>query len=211
LRELIPSQMPIGTIVNSYGESAEKSGGKIWERLARWGLRRAYASIRKYQRIKHKEKPLEKLQAVHSVIKIDNPNVWLSVTTPRATVGPLELIKGHKYRAFAWVHLAKLNYVALQALKKYALKLEGKPYDYGQLLDIQIKEWFGWIPSKASFFDLGRDRKVCSVACHGALLAAQKTLPEGSAPRPLGGQYIEITCPADFEVAQDFVKIAEVN
>lgn len=203
MRELIPSHMPVGTIVNTYGEGGRGKG------LAKWLLRRAYASIRKYQRIEFRDEPLEKLQAVHSVIKVDNPNVWLSVTSPRAVVEPLVLKEGHQYRAFAWNHLGKLNHDALLSLRLYALRLEGIPYDYGQLIDIQISQWFGWLPEKLSIFDFGRNRKVCSVGCHGALVAAYKALPEGVAPRPLGTQYIEKTCPANFEVAKDFTLIAE--
>lgn len=203
MRDLIPSQMPIGTIVNSYGEASRGKG------IPKWLLRRAYASIRKYQRIEFRNEPPDKLQAIHSVIKVDNPNVWLSVTSPRATVGPLEMKDGHQYRALAWNHLSKLDYTALLAIQQYAYLLEGVPYDYGQLIDIQISQWFGWLPDKLSIFDFGRNRKVCSVGCHGALVAAYKTLPAGTAPRPLGEQYIEKTCPANFEVAKDFTLIAE--
>lgn len=192
------SRLPIGTVINSYGEGARGKG------LAKWALRRAFASIRQYQRRKYPQ--AFRTSAIHSVIKVAEPDYILSVTTPRAVIERFEPAPGHRYSMWCWKHLDRLTPEAHRNLRGYAYLLEHTPYDYGQLLDIQVKQWFGWLPQKLSVFDLGRSRKVCSVSCHGALVAAWQAMD--SLPRPLGEQLIETTCPADFENSPDFFRLA---
>jgi hypothetical protein len=88
----------------------------------------------------------------------------------------------------------------------------GTPYDYGQLMDILVHQLFGWLPDKLNLFDFGRRRKVCSVAAHAVLVKAwQQTssikLQTSKVERPLGEQYLEHTCPADFENHETFAQI----
>lgn len=111
-------------------------------------------------------------------------------------------------------------------------RLLGTAYDYGQLLDILLKQLFPFFNiERLSIFDFGRKKKVCSVAVHAVLLHWWKTLgmaPECNLmeptlwptvmnrvairterPRPLDEQYIEVACPADFANHDTFTVVYE--
>lgn len=96
-------------------------------------------------------------------------------------------------------------------MRQAANSLIGKKYDYGQLLDILLKQVFkDYIPNKLSILDLGRMRKVCSVGVHWILVKWWKQFKREELDRPLGEQYIEITCPADFVNHSDFGIVVEI-
>jgi hypothetical protein len=165
---------PVGTVLNTYGEDLPSG----W--FARQGLKIVYGQIRGHQRRVWPDKPRTQTSAIHSQIKVysqeGKPGLWLSCTTPR-TVLHEPNIEGIRARAFRWEGLGLFGAESWNRFEGYCKKLIGTPYDYGQLLDIAITDWFSWIPDKLPIFDMGRGRKVCSVACMGALCAGRQGLP----------------------------------
>lgn len=190
------TNVPRGAVLNSYGEGHRNLIAKF-----------AYAQIRGYQKRKYPDASLEHVSAVHSQIHLGSGQ-FLSVESPRARIHEPVLEDNHRYTLWVYKHTDKFDDNSWRAFEIAVDKLVGTPYDYGQLLDILVNQVFGWTANPLKIFDLGRRRKVCSVACHVCLLAAYKAIPESARPSeaPLGRQHVEVTCPADFENHDSFVK-----
>lgn len=86
--------------------------------------------------------------------------------------------------------------------------LDGKKYDYGQLLAILVNQVMHWSSiDYLPIFDLSRKRKVCSVAARICWLKWWKKYaqPEGLVVRRPGGELnAERTPPAHFELCPTF-------
>jgi hypothetical protein len=171
-----------------------------------------YAEIRQYQKHKWKGRSLQNRgwHDVHSMLYLGDGK-FLSVTVPRSVICELEVSERTKYRICRYQNedwIFKDEETA--TIKEAAQTLVGYPYDYGQLLDILLKQLFPtFVKEKLSIFDFGRKRKVCSVGVHFCLLAWWYKFAKGILPRPLGKQYVETTCPADFAYHETFKVIAE--
>ena len=87
-------------------------------------------------------------------------------------------------------------------------ELDGKKYDYGQLLSILLNEILDWSPiDYLPIFDFSRKRKVCSVMARACWISWWKkyAIPKGLGfSRPGGPLHVERTAPALFELAPDF-------
>jgi hypothetical protein len=191
------ASFPVGTVLNSYGEKQKNFLVKI-----------VYGQIRRYQKKKYPNS--ERTRAVHSMLHLGGGD-YLSVESPRAVIKRPELDAGCSYSWWTYKNAGAYTAQSWTELQGVARNLVGKPYDYGQLLDILVKQVFGWIPDGLRIFDFSRRRKVCSVAVHVCLLKAWKTIPEAQRPAaaPLGRQQVEVTCPADFENHDSFVMAGE--
>ncbi|MFH1010440.1 MAG: hypothetical protein V1784_04295 [bacterium] len=191
-----------GDVLNS------DSKPRWWE----FWMRVLYAEIRRYQKRKWKGRSPRKRgwRDVHSMLYLGDGR-FLSVTVPRSVICELEVSERAKYRICRY-QSEDWNFreEELAVLKDAAQLLVGHGYDYGQLLDILLKQLFpSFVKEKLSLFDFGRKRKVCSVGVHFCFLAWWYKFAKEIYPRPLGKQYLEITCPADFANHETFKVIAE--
>lgn len=175
------SRLPVGAVLNTYGDALPDN----W--LERQGLKIVYSQIRAHQRRLWPDKPRTQCDAIHSQGKVysatgtivpvnQSAGLWGSVTTPRAVIETPALEENWRARAFVWEGIQHFTDESWAAYLGYWEAVNGTPYDYGQLLDIAIHEWFGWIPDNLSIFDFSRSRKVCSVAVMGALYAGWQKL-----------------------------------
>ena len=168
------STLPVGAVLATYGDDLYRDGlpNNWYERL---GLRIVYSQIHVHQRHVWPDAPRTQCDAIHSQGKVyaldGSSGLWGSVTTPRAKIWEPELLADWRARAFYWEGLEHFTDDSWIAYLEYWKALEGSLYDYGQLLDIAIHDWFGWIPDSLNPFDFSRKRKVCSVAVMGALYA----------------------------------------
>jgi hypothetical protein len=187
-----PSTFPRGVVVNTYGEHPRN----LLSRFVYW-------QIRAYQRRKYPHSP--RTRAIHSMLCLGDGR-FLSVQHPRAIITGLDIEPGSNISVWKYNYLEEFGEASWQAFDQAVREIVGTPYDYGQLLDILVHQLFGWLPQKLNLFDFSRKRKVCSVAVHAVLVKAwQQTNRTHS--RPLGEQYIEHTCPSDFENHETFEMI----
>lgn len=185
--------VPKGTVMNFYGEQPS-----LISRVVYW-------QIRSYQRRKYPSSP--RTEAIHSMIHLGGGK-YLSVESPRAMILEPEILPDRKYTFWKYKLVDRLDAAAWAAFDKTVNELNGTPYDYGQMLDILLKQLFSdFVPHKLSIFDFSRRRKVCSVAVHTCLLTAYRAT-DRSFEGPLGRQYVEETCPADFENHDTFEAVA---
>jgi hypothetical protein len=184
--------VPKGTVMNFYGEKPN-----LLSRIVYW-------QIRSYQRRKYPNSP--RTGAIHSMIHLGGGK-YLSVESPKAKIVEPEIRPDHKYTFWKYQSVDRFTEAAWAAFDQTVNEMNGTPYDYGQLLDILLKQLFSdFIPHKLSIFDFSRRRKVCSVAVHACLLAAYKQT-DRTVEGPLGRQYVEETCPADFENDDTFEEV----
>ena len=180
--------------MNTYGEHPKNLLARI-----------VYWEIRRYQKRKYPHS--SRTRAVHTMLHLGDGR-FLSVEHPRAVIRRLKLQEGETFSIWRYRHDDEFTETSWQAFDEAVKEIEGTPYDYGQLMDILVHQLFGWLPDKLKLFDFGRRRKVCSVAAHAVLVKAWQQIEETSRPeRPLGKQYLEHTCPADFENHETFVEI----
>ncbi|MBI5059559.1 hypothetical protein HZB60_07265 [candidate division KSB1 bacterium] len=192
-----PADLPKGTICNTYGDGSH----------AFYLKKIIYPKIQHYQRRKYPAAgDIPALKAVHSIIHLGG-NQWLSCQAPKAKRITLELLPDRRYSFHRYKHIDRfgpVNSPAWAAFDQAVRAIDGTDYDYGQLVDIMLRQVLGFpFLKKLSIFDLGRRQKVCSVACHTILLKAYKASGEGY-PGPLGRQYVEDSCPADFAMHDSF-------
>ena len=199
---LDPSSFPKGTILNTYGDNT----GNLFRKFV-------YAQIRRYQKRKYPHS--NRTDAIHTMIHVGSGD-YLSVEHPRAVITKPDLSSGCRYSFWQYKYLEQFDGAAWVAFDAAVREIEGTRYDYGQLMDILVHQLFGWLPSKLSIFDFSRKRKVCSVAAHAVLLKAwlevsKESNPKSKSeiPRPLDKQYVEHTCPADFENHETFARVAQ--
>lgn len=204
---------PPGLVINSYGEGIPGLFTKPLQHLA---LSTAYKAIRDYQHRKYAHyPPPPRDRAVHSIFHLGDG--WcISTESPRTVIERLVLRPDRTYTGWYYSDAAIAPPQAWEAVRRFAWdELNGTPYDYGQLLDFKIGQLLEEILpppfklDKLSLFDLGRNRKVCSVTCAALLLLLHKKSREyGVATRrPLvywNGKiwqdiFVERTCPADVE------------
>lgn len=194
-------------------------------------LRLVYGAIRRYQRRKYPKSSRTGDVHVYLVLETD-PVRLFSFETPRAVLKWFRIEERAKYRVCRYCAADKGELPEFQLLlREAAERLKDKRYDYGQLIDILVKQLFPWaVPKRAMVFDLGRWRKVCSVAVHWCFLYWWRNywrhpemkgcrmnreevvhLPKDalSYPRPLGRQYVEMVCPADFANHETFRVVYE--
>ena len=187
---MIPLSFPKGCVVNFYGEHPKNLL-----------MRFVYGQIRRYQKRKYPHS--SRTDAIHTMLHLGEGR-FLSVESPRAVIRERE--PEGKFSVWRYKYDGNFTEESWRAFEAAVKEIAGTPYDYGQLVDILVHQLFGWLPEKLNLFDFGRKRKVCSVAAHAVLVKAwQQT--DRSQPRPLGNQYIEHTCPADFENDQTFEEI----
>lgn len=183
-----------------------------------------YRAIRRVQ--KHKWGKNSRYRAIHSVCYIGDNKV-ISVEHPRGKIKPVYL--GKRVRSVAVCRMKNGSHLIQHfhtKLVEAAMSLEGIRYDPGDLIDMLVRKLgAGWLPRKFKLFDLGRWRKVCSVAAHWCLLKWWKSerIPQGETgvvfktpeqsgiPRPLGAQWVEDTCPADLENHSTFEVVYEAK
>ena len=194
-------------------------------------LRFVYGAIRRYQRRKYPKS--HRTEDIHACLVLETEPVRLfSFEAPKAVLKWFRIEERTKYRVCRYRPADRGELPEFQLLlREAAERLKDKRYDYGQLIDILVKQLFPWaIPKRAMIFDLGRWRKVCSVAVHWCFLywwrnywrrpvlkscrmtkEEIRELPEKAwdYPRPLGVKYIETTCPADFANHKTFKIIYE--
>ncbi len=157
-------------------------------------------SIQKYQRHKFRLLPNARWRDTHSILITDRSTRFFEVTSPVTRYGYLsgewDDDKFYSVSRYVWT----IPPAEQSALIEVCDHLDGTRYDYFQLLDIAIKEVIGWPYSKPlSILDLGRKRKVCSVAVISAYLNWwTKYGKMHGIERPLGNQDAEVCCPADF-------------
>jgi len=170
-----------GDIINSV------SGPKWYEV---W-LKVVFGFIQRYQRRKHGKN--SRWKSVHSTLYIDDgvvfsfefPNALLlflrkilgrdKAALKRGTFKEFKVSKRSKYIVIRPLHANLEDKVfphdETQLMYEYAYKLLGQKYDYGQLIDILLKQLFSsFLKDKATIFDLGSKKKVCSVAVHWILM-----------------------------------------
>lgn len=171
-------------------------------------LKIVYSQIRRYQKRKWGKK--SRWRDIHSTLYLGDGKL-LSVTVPKSVITDLHVSERTKYRICRYQSEDwQFNGEEIEILKEAAQKLIGHGYDYGQLLDILLKQLFpDFVKEKLSIFDFGRKRKVCSVGVHFCFLKWWYKLGEEQQPRPLGKQYVETTCPADFANHETFKVITE--
>lgn len=212
-----PTKLPVGVVINSYGDVTAKNY-PWWKK---WVLTVAYAAIRAYQKDKHPNSP--RIEAVHSMLHLGEGFV-LDVNFPKATIHKLEYLPGAKYTYWLWAGATQITDDALWQMRLAAERLNGTGYDWLQLGGIKIQvifarllkailpppygEKLGELISLRTLLGLGRTRMVCSGGAHSGLLAAYKEMKRAgiAVPRPLGDQWVEITCPADFENHESFIE-----
>lgn len=130
------------------------------------------------------------------------------VTSPKSQI--TDIYHEKKYRYFVTTYadypMDKITPVEMISFWEVANRLHGTKYDYGQLIDILIKQIFGFVPETLSIFDFSRKRKVCSVANHAQYIKwyLQWGWYNSGIRRPLGKQYMEVTCPTDLLVDPTF-------
>jgi hypothetical protein len=183
------SSLPRGAVLNTYGEHPRN----FLARLVHW-------QIRRYQRRKYPHS--SRTNAIHSMLHLGEGK-FLSVQHPRAMITEFLPVPNEEHSVWTYKYLADFGDASWAAFDQAVQEISGTPYDYGQLLDILIHQLFGWLPEKLNLFDFSRRRKVCSVAAHAVLVKAWQQTDRAHL-RPLGEQYIEHTCPADFENHETF-------
>ena len=182
------SDLQFGDVINSY-----------WPKLKWYDI--PGRSIQAYQREKYKDICFPEIKATHSVIKLGGCYRYFEVTTPKARYGDI-LADWEEGRVYT---VSRYNWSIPEAERSAFLEaceeLNGTKYDYLELLDIAIKQIIGWPYSRPlSIFDLGRKRKVCSVAVISCYLRWWELYgKEKGIPRPFSGQDAEVCCPADFD------------
>jgi hypothetical protein len=168
------SARPVGTVLNTYGDNLPGN----W--LGRQGLKIVYGQIRAHQHHVWPNAPRDRVAAIHSQQKVywqqGTNGLWGQVTTPRAEIYALDLNPSWRARAFCWEGIQHFTPDCWAAFERVWTDLDGTLYDYGQLVDIKIREWFDWLPDSLPIFDFSRRRKVCSVACMAALYAGWQKL-----------------------------------
>ena len=217
------SRLQIGDVILTVGKLS-------WWKPFDYILRPVYAAIQWHQRRKYPTVPKSRCRDVHARIVTDIRPGYVEVFSyewPRAVLQQLKIEKDTKYRICrylpggnGWESESFGLFVTL--IRLGCKKLLGNHYDPLQMIDIALKELFPWaIPEKASIFDLGKWKKVCSVGVLFALLhwwrnfwrdpekwdkpmpiervflGAQLSIAD-KYPRPLKKQHIETCAPADF-------------
>ena len=194
----------------------------LWNLVLRW----VYGAIRRYQKRKYGRD--SRWRDIHTMIYLGDKKIF-SFESPRAILLHFGKLKGIDKRILfddpKCLKRFRINkrsrYTVCRLLNidgsehsfspfelRYLIDsmafILGRRYDYGQLLDILLKQIFSkFIPTKLSIFDLGRKRKVCSVAVHWLLSRLWRMLQvsgikSAKFDKIFGDQYIEVTCPADF-------------
>ena len=211
-------RLPVSAIINV--DSAEIPAGYPWWR--RWLLGLAYKSIHAYQKDKYPQS--ERTKPIHSMVHLGDGYV-LNVTWPKAKIHRLELSDKETYSFWLWTGAGRITSAAQVEMRRRAEELEGHEYDTLQLAGIGWQRVFAKIlmrilppPYNAKIGELlthktllgfGKARTVCSAGAHVVLLALYKFLKAAGidVERPLGDQWVEITCPADFENHPSFTEI----
>lgn len=183
-----------------------------------------YRQFQRAQRKKFGKK--SRYKDIHSVLvldfKEDGVPIVLSVTVPKAVVEPLSISKRTRKitvcrlkgsgEGFSdeWVH----------TMRKAAMELAGRKYDYLQALAIKLKlqRWPKWI---TCWLDLGKKRTVCSGGVQYCLLKAWKKWIEPFEPlsnvvqttisRPLNGTLPSETYPAHYVNDNSFEIVKEIK
>jgi len=173
-------------------------------------LRIVHFFIRWYQ--KRKWGKDSNYKDVHTTLYLGD-GYQFSVTVPTAVVELIKPIRNATYTVSnlktAQGEIYKFTQKDIDIMYRYISKLTNRSYDYGQLVDILLWELFPvFEKKKLSIFDLGKKKKVCSVGVHATLVYFWRETGK-FLPRPLGDQYVEITCPADF-VNHDTFEIVNI-
>ncbi|RPH96219.1 hypothetical protein EHM69_01925 [candidate division KSB1 bacterium] len=162
------ADLPAGTILENYGGG----GRNFFEKLMNKMLTKA---IQLHQRKVWPKS--DHVDAAHSAIKLPNGK-WLAIVAPRVSQTDEPLFPKEQARAYRWEGTTHFTPECWQALEAVANRLIGADYDFGQLMDIAIKQTFGWVPDTASIFDLGRKKKVCSVGVMACLYTGWQKIAE---------------------------------
>ena len=185
-------------------------------------------SIQGYQKRKW---PHGEYRPTHTQLYLGGGEIF-EITFPKARFTQLRLSNKICYTIHRYTHGDfAFQPQDIDLMRIAAKQLLGREYDYGQLLDILLKQLFPtFIRQKRRIFDFGKKRMVCSVGVHYCLLywwknwwrpealrtpkavtpmAADFQTPDEQRlqvelPRPLGKQYVEVTAPADFSNGEPF-------
>ena len=157
--------------------------------------------IQRYQERKYPGFGPNVWEPTHTAVYLLNGNIF-EVTTPRARIGQMEFECGFTYTISRYTGCDfqdDTTIIDKGTFYSVAREIDGTMYDYGQLIDILIKDLFGFVPEHLSIFDLGRKNKVCSVGVHACYYKWWRTWGWlEHRPKPLGDQYLEVTTCADF-------------
>lgn len=213
------SKLPVGCVINMYAQEPPKS--YPWFKRQIFSL--AMKAIRAYQKSKYPQS--DRVDAVHSMVHLGEGRV-LDVTWPKAYIHKLELDPQKRYTFWLWRDAPQINAEAQFAMQRIAEEFAGREYDWLQLAGIGWQKVFakilthilpppynaeiGQILSLRTLLGLGRVRTVCSAGAHAVLLAAYKAMKRAGldVERPLGDQWVEVTCPADFENHETFIELS---
>lgn len=203
-------QLDLGEL--QYGDVVNLTPGDVgwWP----WDLpaRATWASIVEYNRREYPARIHDYVYGVHTVIYTDHGR-YFEVAAPEARWGDFCNSTVDRTRWFIVCRYADqegnwLSETEKRIFRAVFRELEGVGYDYGQLIDILINQMMGWSPADyLSIFDLGRSRKVCSVAARIAWLRWWKEYGRehlSHSRRPGGNLNAERTSPALFENHETF-------
>lgn len=146
-----------------------------------------YGQIRNYQKRDHPNS--SRVNDIHSVLYLGD-NRFLSTESPR-TVTWKSLHVGNDVKSMRICRYLSETHSfdadSIKFIQKTAESVVGTPYDYGQLVDILVKQLgAGFIPQEARIFDFGKNRRVCSVMVHWVLVKWWKEINKEQLLRPLG-------------------------
>ena len=106
-------------------------------------------------------------QFTHAMLYFDAENTF-SIQMPNATMKPLEQYCLDDLAIYR-MKLVQLSPEYVTILKDAALEMVGTDYDLGEMLDLAINSVLGFAHiRKLKIFDLGREKKVCSVGVRTA-------------------------------------------
>lgn len=167
----------------------------------KWYMRFVFSQFRLAQKKKFGKH--SRYRDIHSVLvmafKEDGTPLVLSVTVPEAVIEPLSIGKRTIKITVSRLKGTEggLSDQWLFTMRKAAMELVGRGYDYIQILAIKLKLQ-GWPKWFTRWLDLGKKRTVCSGGVQYCLLKAWEKFSEAWKEKPedcVGGKSFVIYCP----------------
>ena len=217
--EAVYGELPLLDLMDlQFGDLINTTPGDIgWWPPKEIPLRVAYEEIINYQRRSYWNRVNDYIYSVHTRIHTFQGR-FFEVTSPVGQYGrlyPGELDPTKLYLVCRYRKRTIKKAEERESFYRVFNELEGKPYDYGQLLAILINQVMGWNPiDYLPWFDFSRKRKVCSVAARICWLKWWKeyAIPNGlNVTRPGGNLNAERTPPAHFEIHSDFGVVGSLS